>query len=187
MNSIDKAKKSNYGNCGERAHYFALLYMTRMAEHKPEHKVEVLKLSGSGDHAFVRISGDDIGSVIVDPWAFQYFPESEAKRFFKNRYNAPYVVAGSDDFLHSVLNSNPECIPNQFKPFQKALKNVEGVENKVAYFIEKYRDKFPDSSVDSGYVRMSGLTVKGDCKTVTVKNRGMTHSFIMTSQGLSNM
>ncbi|WP_257265565.1 hypothetical protein [Endozoicomonas sp. ONNA2] len=97
------------GNCDEKAMSFATCYYARF----PDHDMEIMVLDDPGDHVFVRVSSDQIGTMIIDPWAYRYFPEKHADQFLRNpegvNYRSLYSFAS---YLERVGHSMPakvEC------------------------------------------------------------------------------
>lgn len=77
-------KQYRVGNCGDRALYAAHLIIN---DHNYQGEVELLKLTGDGDHVFVRIGGDSPDALILDPWTGRYFHHSVMDRMLFNPNN----------------------------------------------------------------------------------------------------
>ncbi|WP_257265564.1 hypothetical protein [Endozoicomonas sp. ONNA2] len=79
------------GNCKEKAMSFATCYYAQF----PAHNIEIMKLDNPGDHRFVRVSSDQIGTMIIDPWTYRYFPEKHVDRFLRNPKGVNYRMCYS--------------------------------------------------------------------------------------------
>ncbi|WP_067587479.1 hypothetical protein [Endozoicomonas ascidiicola] len=172
---------NNFGNCEERARYFALLYRDKY----PNHTIETLVLNNPGDHGFVRITAKDMPPMIVDPWAFRYFRESEHKTFLCNPKNTDYYVNTDNEDLHQVYQSHPDRLPEELKEIHNKLTDIESFDAKITCFENAFSKGFPDGSFATCYITSPDNTViEGNYKFYQLNYSGKSTMYVLTDSGL---
>ncbi|EDK30754.1 calmodulin-sensitive adenylate cyclase [Vibrionales bacterium SWAT-3] len=88
------------GNCGDKALYAAFLLKEK---YNYSGSIEMLKLGGEGDHAFLRVGGNSPDAIIIDPWAGQHFSNKDIDIFLYNPDNEKVLVHRTDYELSKIF------------------------------------------------------------------------------------
>ncbi|MDD7805905.1 MAG: hypothetical protein PUP46_10200, partial [Endozoicomonas sp. (ex Botrylloides leachii)] len=192
---LTTAVATAHGNCGEMAAMAAHLYLLKY----PNHAVDILSLKDPGDHNFVRVSHDDIGTMIIDPWAFRYFKEEEINCYLTNPMQAEVEVDINCDRVNKIHSHHPDNLPIMYrniverlseaeklykeeKEQKKELSKIDDAENKYDlygkynFIIEAIREKYPDAIFTEGNATFTSNeteekkeVLKGSYKVLLVK------------------